>query len=125
MDRGRPHPAALRRIHPVREVEDVEFSEEAFGGGVAKTAPRRPDRVGEGEGPRPQLDVDTRERLADPARAADARGREGDDLVPPRRRLGETAERALDVVPDPEQRMAQRADVERDPHLRKAYRGNG
>ena len=34
----------------------------------------------------------------------------------PRRSLGETAERALDVVPDPEQRVRQRADVERDPH---------
>jgi hypothetical protein len=50
------------------------------------------------------------------ARAADARRREGDDLVLAAARLGEAAERALDVVPDPEQRMAQRAHVEGDPH---------
>ena len=55
----------------------------------------------------------------DPARAADARRRERDDLVPPAGGLGEPAERALHVVPDPEERMDQRADVERDPHLRR------
>ena len=72
--------------------------------------------MGEGEGPGAQLDVDPGERGADPVRAADARRREGDDLVRSARDLDEAAERALHVVPDPEERMAQRADVERDPH---------
>ena len=55
------------------------------------------------------------------SRPADARRRERDDLVSAVRRLDETAERALDVVPDPEQRMAERADVERDPHRAGRY----
>ena len=116
VDRRRAHARALRRVHPVREVQRVERAEEPLGGRAPEPAPGGAHRVRERQRPGPDLDVDSRERRADPLRAADARRREGDDLVPSGGCLGEAGERALDVVPDPEQRMRKRADVERDPH---------
>jgi hypothetical protein len=97
-------------------VEGVELAEEPLDGRAAEPAPRGPDGMGRRQPPGPELDVDRGECRPDPLRAADARGRERDDLVLARGGLDQPAERALHVVPDAEQVVAQRADVERDPH---------
>ena len=116
VDRGGTDPRALRWVHPVREVQCVERAEEALRCGPPEPAPTGARAMRERQRPRSDLDVDVRECRPDPLRAADARRREGDDLVPSGRCLGESRERAPNVVPDAEQRMRQRAYVERDPH---------
>jgi hypothetical protein len=116
VDRGRADAGMLRRIHPVAEVEDVEAPEEALGGGSGRHAPPGPQRVRERQPDRSQLDLEPRERRADPFGAPDARRRERDDLVLASGRLHEAAEGPSDVVADPEQRVGQRADVEDDSH---------
>ena len=118
VDRRRTHARALRRIHPIREVKDVELAEQSLRGRVTEPTPCRAHRVGEGQRPRAHLHIDPAERSANPARAFDARRRERDDLVLARGGFRDARERAPHVVPDPEERMAQRTDVERDPHRR-------
>src|SRR5439155_15480258 len=80
-------------------------------------APERAQRMGGRKRPQPHLDVDAGEGASNALRAFEARRSEGDDLVRPARDLDEPLERAPDVVADPEQRMAQGADVVRDSHL--------
>ncbi len=116
VDRGRAHPGALRRVHPVGEVQGVEGAEEPLRRGKAEPAPGRANGMGERKRPRAELDVDPGEGGADPLRATDARRCERDDLVLAARGVDEPAERALHVVPDAEERVAQRAHVECDPH---------
>ena len=116
VDRRRPHARPLRREHPVAEVEDVHVAEEALGRRAAERAPRSPERVREREPPGPELDVDALEGRADSIGPVEARRGERDDLVLGARDLDEAAERAADEVPDPEQRVRERGDVERDPH---------
>ncbi len=105
VDRRRAHPARLRRVHPVGVVEDVEPADDALQRGPAEPAPGVAPALGEGERDEPELDVEPGERARDRAAAVGARGREGDELVPPRRRLDEPAERAADVVADAGQRV--------------------
>ena len=112
----RAHAGALRRVHPVGEVEHVERSQEALGRRPLRAAPGRAPAVRERQEADLQLDVDPRERLGNRLFPARARRRERDDLVPPAGRLDEPRERAADVVADPAQRMRQRRDVEGDPH---------
>ena len=116
MDRRRPHAGTLWWVHPVGEVQGVEGPEEPLGRGTAEPAPSRARGMGERKRPRTQLDVDPGEGGADPLRPADARRRERDDLVLGARGGDEPTERALHVVPDAEERVAQRAHVECDPH---------
>jgi hypothetical protein len=108
--------ASLWWVHPVAEVEHVEHAEQPLRGGSSSDAPARAQRVREGEPDRPELDVETGERGADPLRPFDARRRERDDLVLPGGSLGQAAQRPPDVVPDPEQRVRERRHVEDDPH---------
>ena len=89
VDRRRADTRALRRVHPVREVQRVERAEEPLGSRTPEPAPGSAHRMREGQRPGSDLDVDPLERRADPLGAADARRREGDDLVPSRRCLGE------------------------------------
>ena len=116
VDRRGAYAGALRRVHPVGEVEHVEGTEEALGGGTAGDAPRRPDGVGRGQGPQPQLHVEAGQRGADALRPAQARGRERHDLVAPRGLLQQPCERAADVVAHAGGRVREGADVEGDPH---------
>ena len=83
---------------------------------AGRAGSRRAPALGERERDEPELDVEPGERARDRAAAVGARGREGDDLVPPRRRLDEPAERAADVVADAGERVRERRDVEDDPH---------
>ena len=99
-------------------MEHVEAPEQALGGRSSDPAPQRPDRMRSRKRPEAEVDVGAGERRSNPARPLETRGGEGDDLVLPGGYLDEPRERATDVVPDPERRMAQRAHVHDDPHLR-------
>jgi len=116
VDGGCPHACPLRREHPVAEMQDIHVPEQALGGRAAERAPAGAKRVREREPPGPELDVDAVERGTDAIGAAQARRRECDDLVLAARHLDQAAERAADVVADPEQRVRERGDVEGDPH---------
>jgi hypothetical protein len=97
-------------------VKGVDVAEQPLDGRVAESAPRGPDGVRRRQPPGTEFDADAVECRPNPLRPAHARRREGDDLVLASRGLDEPAERALHVVPDAEQLVTQRADVERDPH---------
>ncbi len=99
VDRRCPDAGALRRIHPVREVEDVEAAEPSLGRRPLQTRPARPPRMGERECQQAPLDVDACERFLDDSLAAHGDRREDHDLgassTRPRRRrehvVGHTA----------------------------------
>ena len=103
VDRRRTHAGALRRVHPVREVQRVERAEEALRGGTAEPAPGRADRV------RGRAAARCAARRRSPSSAARIRsgprrlvGANATISCSPCRGLGEPGERAPDVVPDPE-----------------------
>ena len=116
VDRRRADPSALRRIHPVREVEHVDRAEEALDARPAEPAPALAPEVREGEELERELDGDALERGGDRLLPLRARGREGDDLVLAGGCLGETRQRPAEVRADPRPRMRERRDVEGDPH---------
>jgi hypothetical protein len=117
VDRRRAEPSALRRVHPVREVQHVEGSEPALCRRVAEPRPRGAPAVRAEERPQAQLHRDAVQRLRDHAPALRRRRRERDHLVAVARcRLGEAGERASDVVVDARPLVGQRRHVERDPH---------
>ncbi len=65
VDRRRAHTGALRRVHPVGEVQHVEAADEALGGRPAEHATSAVrQRVRAGQRDEPQLDVEPVERLA-------------------------------------------------------------
>jgi hypothetical protein len=116
VDHRRADAGALRRVHPVREVEHVEAADEPLCRRPAETAPRRAPRVGErqpADAPRNRNPV---QRLGDHARSGGARRREGDDLVLVSGHLDQTGQRPADVVADARSLMRERRDVERDLH---------
>ena len=117
VDDRRAHAAALARVHPVREVEDVERAGEALDGRDACTAPERAPEVRRG-GKRDEtaLDRDAVERLLEPLPREHADRREGDDLVLGARCLGQPAQRAAQVVADPGARVGERRCVDDDAH---------
>ena len=82
---------ALRRRHPLLEVEGVERAEQPLGRRPAEPGSTRCASRARTAAARPQLDVDAVERARDLAPPARARRREGDDLVPPCRRLDQPA----------------------------------
>ena len=118
--RRRPHAAALRRVHPVGVVEDVEGAEEPLRRRPAGPAPGLSPGVREGQEAEPRLDRDAGERCRDRLQALRARRREGDDLVLVAGRLREPCQRAAQVAADPEQGVRERRDVEDDPQGRYA-----
>ena len=109
-------PAPLRRIHPVREVEDVEPADEPLDRGPAAATPRRPQRVRDERGP--HLDVEPGQCLLDPLPPAPSRGPEGDQLVLAAGRFREPCDHAADVVPNPGEGAGKRTDVDDDAHPR-------
>ena len=116
VDHRRPDAAALGRIHPVGEVQDVDRAEEPLDGRPAKPAPSLPPEVREGEEPEPQVDGNPLDCPRDRVQTLRARRREGDDLVLVSGRVNEAGERAADVVADARPRVGERRDVEGDPH---------
>ena len=116
VDHRRADPAALRRVHPVDEVEHVDRPEEALDRRPPGAAPALPPEVREREEAQPRLDRDPGQRLGDAPLALRARRREGDDLVlrrpPPRR--ARAASRGCSSRPGA--RVGQRRDVEGDAH---------
>ena len=73
VDRRRAEPGALRRVHPVGEVEDVERAEPALGRRPAEPRPRRAPAVRAGKRLQAQLERNAGERLRDRARGPAAR----------------------------------------------------
>src|ERR687887_1743953 len=113
VDRRRAHAGPLGRIHPVREVEDVEPAEEPLERQATELAPGHPDGVSDRERHELLVDVDRFERLPYPRRSAQPRRRERDDLVLSGRRR-EPADHSQQVIPDPRSRQRERADVDDD-----------
>ncbi len=117
VDDRRAQPSALARVHPVREVEDVEAAGEALDGGVARPAPEHAPDVRRGrERDEASLDGDVGESLLEPLPREHAHCGEGDDLVLCPGRLGQPAERAPQVVADPGTRVRERRCVDDDAH---------
>src|SRR5919198_312680 len=81
VDRRRAHAGPLGRIHPVREVEDVEPAQEPLERQATELAPGHPEGVSGRQRHELLLDVDRFERLPHPRRPAQPRWRERDDLV--------------------------------------------
>jgi hypothetical protein len=65
VDRGCPHATSLRRVHPVREMEDVEPADEPLEGKPARPAPGDAKGVGCRKGDEPLLDRCRAEGLPD------------------------------------------------------------
>jgi hypothetical protein len=61
VDHRRPDACALRRVHPVAEVQDIEAAHETLCHRTAQPAPRRADRVGRGQDRQLVLDRDSGE----------------------------------------------------------------
>ena len=118
VDRRRPDARSLRRVHPVREVKDVEAADPALGRRPLQTRPSRPPRVGERERRQPPLDVDPVERLLHAALAAHGDRCEGDDLGAS---LDQAAQAAEHVVGHARTRMRERGHVEGDSHRGARY----
>ncbi len=118
VDRRRAHAGPLGGKHPVREVENVERAEEPLRRRMAGHAPGGTQRVRRGQRPGAHLDLDPCERFPDAMGPAEARRREGDDLVFSPGSLEHPSERPADVVADTCRRMGERTDVESDPHGR-------
>src|ERR671934_1322780 len=113
VDRRRAHAGPLGRIHPVREVEDVEPAEEPLERQATELAPGHPDGVSDRERHELLVDVDRFERLPYPRRSAQPRRRERDDLVLSGRRR-EPVDHSQQIIPDPRSRQRERADVDDD-----------
>ena len=119
VDGRRPQPAALRRVHPVREVEDVELPQRAARPSGSRAgsrrfstcATRRPDDDDA------LLDGQVRDRFPDTRRARVGRRRRTRRAraVPPAA-SAVPREHPEQVVADPGPRLAQRRDVDDDAH---------
>jgi hypothetical protein len=114
VDRRRPDPRPLRRIHPVGEVKDVEAADEPFDRTSSEPAPAgppvmRPRR----DDDEPALDRNAVERLLDPALSGRRHERERDDVVLAAG-FGQASKHPEDVVADPGSRQRERRDVDDD-----------
>ena len=108
-------PRALRRPHPVAEMENVETAQEALGGWPSDGAPGSPCRVREGDRDGAPLSGQSVQRCVQQLPAVNAHGAEGDDLVPAAC-LEHPGQRTEDVVADARSRMREGRDVVGDPH---------
>ena len=115
VDHGRADSTALRRLHPVCELQDVEVADEPLGCGTAECRPRAPDYMTEGNRDRLALEREIAECTLEGCTAADAHRTEGDELVVSVHRK-HSFQRAEDVVADARSRMRERRDVVGDPH---------
>ena len=95
-------------------MEGVEVPQDALRWRAAGATPGRSQRMRGRHERQPSLDVDSLEGRLDLAPPACAHGCERDDLVAGR--LGETDQRAADVVAHAGARMGQRRDVDDDSH---------
>ena len=89
-----------RRDHPVREMEHVRLTEEAFCGGTSQPAPGRAHGVPERHRRDPPLDRKTCEGRVEQLAPADAHRTEGDELLRSVRRLHHALQSAEDVIAD-------------------------
>ena len=112
VDRRRADATALRREHPVREVQHVEPAEPALRRWPCDARPRGSPAVRERQDEQPALDIDPRQRLLDVPAAFGRDGREGDHVGAV---LTQAAQRREHVVADSRARVRERRDVERDP----------
>ena len=110
------HPGALRRIHPVRELENVEATDEPLGRRPSEPAPGPARRVRERDGEKPLFRRHAVQRALEQRAAADADRTERDQIALARRGLGDPAQRAEDVVADARPRMREGRHVVGDPH---------
>ena len=116
VDHRRADAGTLRRIHPVREMEDVEAADEPFGGRPPEPAPRPPGRVRERHGHEAPVGRDAVQRLLEQRPPADADRSERDELVRAGRRVRHSAQGAEHVVADARPRVREGRDVVGDPH---------
>src|SRR5439155_20229779 len=104
VDHRRAQARALRRPHPVAEVENVETAEKALGGWPSDGAPGSARRVREGDGDRATLRGQSVQRGVQQLPPANAHGPEDDDLMPAAC-LEHPGQRTEDVVADARSRM--------------------
>ena len=112
------HACALRRVHPIGEVEDVEAPEPPLSRRALQPRPGSSPRVRKRQHEQAPLHVDAAERLFDGSLSADGHRSEGDDVCAD---FDESSQRAEHVVADPGARVRQRRNVERDSHLAGTY----
>ena len=118
VDDRRAQSSALARVHPVREVEDVERPGEALdrrGGPPGSRAVRQTYAEG-GSVTRRRSTGMSASAVLEPLPREHAHGGEGDDLVLGPGRLGQPAEGAPQVVADPGTRVRERRCVDDDAH---------
>ena len=114
VDHRRADTAALRRIHPVAEVEDVEGADDVLERRPAEPRPRGAQRMRGRHDRQAPLRSHAVERALDHPPAGPRHRREGDDVV--RASLCQAEQRSADVVADARPRMGQRRDVDDDLH---------
>jgi hypothetical protein len=116
VDRRRAQAGALRGVHPVREVEDVERAEKPLDGQPSESAPCGAPGVGTGQQRQAQLDGQPIERGANQLTSPRPRRPEPNQLVPVLARLGEPSQHPAEVVTDSRSRTAKRRDVDNNSH---------
>ncbi len=109
---------ALRRDHPVGEVNDVDGSDEPLNRGAADRSPRPARGMRERHGRDTPVDREPGQRFVQQPAPPDADRPEGHELVRgrARARLQHSSQSPEDVVADARPRMREGRDVVRDSH---------
>ena len=113
----RAHTGALRRVHPITEMENVEAPEHALRRRPAGATPDRAQRVRRRDDRQSPVDIDAGERGGDLAASAAAHRRERKQVVLTCGRRREAEHRSADVVADARPLVRQGRDVDDNSHF--------